>query len=151
MTEGTMSLSCIETCMAARMQEGHGINTCHKNWLKRLDLCNLRWMNVSVTRGQLYTDDSILAGLDQNDIEQVIKDIQMANLNITVEGDIQDFLGINISRREERSIHLLQPQLIEGILKGLRLDGKTKTTLSLSSKILKKHKDSQDFDGSFDY
>jgi hypothetical protein len=39
----------------------------------------------------LYTDDLILAGLAQNDIEQVIKDIQMANLNITVEGDIQDF------------------------------------------------------------
>jgi Reverse transcriptase (RNA-dependent DNA polymerase) len=102
----------------------------------------------------LHTDDSILAGPDRNDIEQVIKDIQMANLNITMEGYIQDFLGINISRREDGSIHLSQPQLIEGILKDVRLDGKqtkTKTTLSLSSKILKKHKNSQDFDGSFDY
>jgi Reverse transcriptase (RNA-dependent DNA polymerase) len=42
----------------------------------------------------LYTDDSILAGPDQSDIEQVIKDIQLTKLNITVEGDIQDFLGI---------------------------------------------------------
>jgi Reverse transcriptase (RNA-dependent DNA polymerase) len=102
----------------------------------------------------LYTDDSILAGLDRNDIEQVIKDIQTANLNITVEGDIQDFLGINISRREDGSIHLSQPQLIAAILKDLRLDGeqtKIKTTPSLSSKILQKHEDSQEFDGSFDY
>jgi hypothetical protein len=47
----------------------------------------------------LYTDDSILAGPDRNDIEQVIEDIQLANLNITVEGDIQDFLGLNINRK----------------------------------------------------
>jgi hypothetical protein len=41
----------------------------------------------------LYTDDSILAGQDQSNIEQVIKDIQLAKLNITVEGDIKDSLG----------------------------------------------------------
>jgi hypothetical protein len=49
---------------------------------------------------------------------------------------------------------LSQPQLIEGILKDLRLNGKDtkiKTTLSLSSRILTKHEDSEDFDGSFDY
>jgi hypothetical protein len=58
----------------------------------------------------------------------------MANLNITMEGNMQDFLGINISRKEDKSIHLLQPQLIEGILKDLRLDGeqmKIKSMLSL--------------------
>jgi hypothetical protein len=42
----------------------------------------------------LYTDDSTMAGPDQNDIELVKEQIQLANLNITVEGDIQDFLGI---------------------------------------------------------
>jgi hypothetical protein len=40
----------------------------------------------------LYTDDSILAGPDWNDVEQVTKDKQMAKVNITVEGDTQDFL-----------------------------------------------------------
>jgi hypothetical protein len=102
----------------------------------------------------LYTDDSIIAGPDQNDIEQVIKEIQLANQNITMEWDIQDFLGIHICRKEDRSIHLSQLQLIEGILKDLRLDGeqmKRKSTTSLSSKILKKQGDSQVFDGSFDY
>jgi Reverse transcriptase (RNA-dependent DNA polymerase) len=102
----------------------------------------------------LYTNDSILAGPYRNDIEQVITDIQLANLNITMEGDIQDFLGINISRQEDRSIHLSQPQLIKGILKDLRLNGnntKIKSTPSLSSRILTKHEDSEDFDGSFDY
>jgi hypothetical protein len=98
----------------------------------------------------LYTDDSILAGPDCNDIELVIEEIQAANLNITIEGDIQDFLGkIKIGK-----INLTQLQLIEGILKDLRLDGeqtKVKATPSLSSKILRKHEDSEDFDGSFDY
>jgi acid stress-induced BolA-like protein IbaG/YrbA len=102
----------------------------------------------------LYTDDSILAGLDRNDIEQVIKDMQLAKLNITVEGDMQDFLGININRKQDRSVHLSQPQLIKGILKDLRLDGKgmkIKSTLSMLSRILTKHEDSEDFDRSFDY
>jgi hypothetical protein len=62
--------------------------------------------------------------------------------------------GLNIDRKQDRSVHLSQPQLIKGILKDLRLDGKEtkiKTTLSLSSRILTKHEDSEDFDGSFDY
>jgi hypothetical protein len=81
----------------------------------------------------LYTDDSILAGPDDNGIKLVIEEIQAANLNITIEGDIQDFLGkIKIGK-----INLTQLQLIEGILKDLRLDGeqtKVKATPSLSSK-----------------
>jgi Reverse transcriptase (RNA-dependent DNA polymerase) len=44
----------------------------------------------------LYTDDSILAGPDKAEIDKVIDDIRKAKLDITVEGDIQDFLGINI-------------------------------------------------------
>jgi hypothetical protein len=71
-----------------------------------------------------------------------------------MEGDIQDFLGINISRKEDGSINLSQPQLIEGISKNLQLDGeqtRIKSTPSLSSKILRRHKDSEAFDGSFDY
>jgi hypothetical protein len=47
----------------------------------------------------LYTNDLILAGPDQSEIDQVISKIQQANMNITVEGDIQDFLGINIKRK----------------------------------------------------
>jgi Reverse transcriptase (RNA-dependent DNA polymerase) len=49
----------------------------------------------------LYTDDSILAGPDQSDIDQGIKDIKQAKLNITMEGDIQDFLGIEDKHRQK--------------------------------------------------
>jgi hypothetical protein len=84
----------------------------------------------------------------------VIAAIRAAKLNIMVEGDIQDFLAISIDRKEDGSIHLTQLQLIDGILKDLRLDGeltKPKSTPAMSSTILKRYMDSKDFDGSFDY
>ena len=50
--------------------------------------------------------------------------------------------------------HLTQPRLIESILQDLRLDGKkvkTKDTPMASSKLLGRHKKSEDFDGHFNY
>jgi hypothetical protein len=102
----------------------------------------------------LYTDDSILAGPDEAEIDRVIEDIKQAGLNITIEGDLQDFLGINIDRKPDGSIHLTQPHLIDQILKDLRLDADdvhTKPTPAASSKLLSRHTDSPDFDGVFDY
>jgi hypothetical protein len=71
----------------------------------------------------LYTDDSILAGPDEKELERAIRDIQKAKLDITIEGDLQDFLGVNIERRKDGTIHLTQPHLIDQILTDLRLDG----------------------------
>ena len=101
----------------------------------------------------LYTDDSILAGPNQDDIDQAIADIKKAGLNITVEGDIQDFLGVNIERKDDGSITFSQPHLIDKILRAVRLgtDGKNRDTPAASSYILKRHADSPDFDKSFDY
>jgi hypothetical protein len=88
----------------------------------------------------LYTDVSILAGPDKKEIEQVIKDIKKVNLNITEEGDLEDFLGVQVQRKKDGSVHLTQPQLIDQILKDLRLDQENVTTKDIpasSSKILK--------------
>jgi hypothetical protein len=60
----------------------------------------------------LYTDDSLIAGPDKNEIDQVVKDLQGCGLNVTDEGDIQDFLGINISKKKDGTIHLTQPILL---------------------------------------
>ena len=49
----------------------------------------------------LYTDDTILAGPDKEEITQVIKDLKGANLDVTDEGNMEDFLGINIQRKDE--------------------------------------------------
>jgi hypothetical protein len=103
----------------------------------------------------LYTDDSILAGPDEKKIEQkVIKDLRAADLELTEEGDLQDFLGVRIERKKDGSILLSQPHLIDQILKDLRLDGDnvtTKDTPALSSRLLSRHTKSEAFDKSFDY
>ena len=102
----------------------------------------------------LYTDDSILAGPDQDEISTIITEIQATGLNITIEGDLQDFLGINIDRKEDGTIHLTQPHLIDQILEALRLnhdDCTIKSTPPSSSTLLSRHSDSPPFDGEFNY
>jgi hypothetical protein len=102
----------------------------------------------------LYTDDSIIAGPDKDEIYEIIKKIQKVGLNITVEGDLQDFLGINIQREDDGSIYLSQPHLIEQILRALRLDGeavKEKDTPAKSSVILNAGLNTKEFDESFNY
>ncbi len=69
----------------------------------------------------LYTDDSILAGPDPAVLDKVIQDMKEAGLNLTVEGDITDFLGVQINRTEDGAFLLNQPHLIADILKELRL------------------------------
>jgi Reverse transcriptase (RNA-dependent DNA polymerase) len=103
----------------------------------------------------LYTDDSLLAGPDKEEIEKVIDDLQTkAKLAITVEGDLADFLGVSIDRRKDGSIHLTQPHLINQIIKDLRLHDdnvKPRTTPAASSKLLTRHTSSKPFDNSFNY
>ena len=101
----------------------------------------------------LYTDDSILAGPNLDEINKAIEDIKRAKLDITVEGDLQDFLGINIERKKDGTIHLTQPHLIDQIVKDLNFQSNTKpkSTPASSSKLLSRHSDSPDFDGSFNY
>jgi hypothetical protein len=97
----------------------------------------------------IYTNDSILAGPDEKEFNQIIEDMKRVKLDITVEGGLEDFLGINIDRRKDGTIHLTQPHLIDQILKDLRLDKEnvtTKDTPALSSKILLQHSDSEPFD-----
>jgi len=102
----------------------------------------------------LYTDDSILAGPNEKEVEKAIDDIKRSGLNITVEGDLQDFLGVNIVRKSDGTIHLTQPHLIDQVLEELRLTGNnvsTKDTPARSSVILRKHEESPPFDGHFNY
>jgi len=101
----------------------------------------------------LYTDDSILAGPDQSEIDTIIRELKDADLNITEEGDLEDFLGVNIERQDDGSVLLIQPHLIDSMLQDLQIDAstKTKSTPASSSQILFCHTDSHSFDRSFDY
>ena len=71
----------------------------------------------------LYTDDSLLAGPNRMEIDVIIKELkEKAKLEITVEGDLADFLGMNVEQRIDGSIHMSQPHLIDQILNDLRLN-----------------------------
>ena len=76
----------------------------------------------------LYTDDSILAGPDPKELDDIIEQICQAKLNIIVEGNLQDFLGVNIERQKDGSMHMTQPHLIDQIVKEL---GLTKDTVKI--------------------
>jgi hypothetical protein len=116
-------------------------------------------MNVSFTEDRLFillfTVDSILAGPDQKETDQVIKDLKKAKLDITVEGDIQDFLGVNIEKHKDGTVRLMQePHLIDAVLDYLRLNDDQvvpKTIPAKSSEILGRQEDLEPFDNSFNY
>lgn len=107
----------------------------------------------------LYTNNSIIAGPDEEELNEIIEDIKKARLNIMVEGDLQDFLGVNIDRKPDSSIHLTQPHLIDQIISDLGLEDKdrqlnptkTKETPASSLRLLIKHIDSEPFDNHFNY
>ena len=101
----------------------------------------------------LYTDDSILAGPNREEIDKTIEQMQEV-VRIKPEGDITDFLGINIEHKGKAEYVLSQPQLIDQIISGLRLDKSTSSTKDIpmkSSTILDKGAGQPAFDGHFHY
>ena len=102
----------------------------------------------------LYNNDSILAGPSKKQIQATIKRMQEVGLQLTIEGDLEDFLGVNINSTSRGAIELTQPHLIDSILQDLRLkngESKCKDTSMKSLTILNKSKDSPEFDRSFNY
>jgi len=83
----------------------------------------------------LYMDDSILTGPVPKELDMIIEDMKWVGLESTNEGDISNFLGINIQRHNDSTVHLTQPHLIDSILKELGLQAnsaKSKATPAAS-------------------
>ena len=102
----------------------------------------------------LYTDDSILTGPDEQELDTIVEDMKATGLELTIDGDVSDFLGVHIERQDDGTIIMSQPHLIDQVLKMLRLDGDStiaKDTPMASSKLLSRHEDSTKFDGHFNY
>ena len=90
----------------------------------------------------LYTDDSIVAGPNQEDLDDLMEDMKKSNLVVTLEGTLEYLFGVNINRRKDGIIHLTQPLLIQKIVKDLGQENHrtpSKSTLSQPSKILHPH------------
>ena len=58
----------------------------------------------------LYTDNRLLFGTSKSVTDKVIADLIGANLDLTVDGDITDFLGMSI-KVKGNTLNLTQPLL----------------------------------------
>ena len=101
----------------------------------------------------LYIDDSILGAPTHHKLDEAITATKDAKLQITLEGDLTDFLGLKIQRKNPNEIIFTQPHLIDDVLNDLWLrhakDGKE--TPTASSQILTRNDSRMDHDKSFHY
>ena len=100
----------------------------------------------------VYVDDGIIAGSSQEAIDQVIADLQTI-FKVSDEGDLTDYLGVNIERRDDGTIKLSQPHLIDQIIDDVNFqnDTKYKATPAASTKILNKDKSGEPHNASWHF
>ena len=103
----------------------------------------------------VYTDDTILIGPDQEEIDELIRSLSKV-FKIEDQGNLSDYLGIKIERHKDGSMEWTQPVLTASVLKDLGLDRedsknppKMKTTPANSTTILTDVKDDKDHDKKF--
>ena len=91
----------------------------------------------------VYIDNCIVFGPTNNSIEQVVADLCASSRQFTVDdqGDVGDFLGIQVQKQEDGSILLTQPPLIDSIIEDVHLQSSSngKKTPSVTTSLL--HKD----------
>jgi hypothetical protein len=105
----------------------------------------------------VYTDDTILNGPDQQEIDDLIKKLGKV-FKIEDQGNLSDYLGIKIERNSNGTMEWTQPVLIASVLKDLGLDKqdtknppKVKSTPASSTTVLTDFKEDKDHDKKFDY
>lgn len=99
-----------------------------------------------------YVDDGIMIGPSESEIDEEIK-LLSKECKIEDKGQLEDYLGINVHYRDDTSIELTQPQLIDEILNDLQLSMKDsiRETPALSSKILHRHLEEPEANIDFNY
>ena len=91
----------------------------------------------------VYFNNCIVFGPSDQSIDQVVTDLRACSRQFTVDdqGDIGDFLGIEVQKQDDGLIFLTQPQLIYSIIKDLHLQTSSngKKMPSVTTSLL--HKD----------
>jgi Reverse transcriptase (RNA-dependent DNA polymerase) len=115
-----------------------------ENLSKQLDFTQSRLDPCILWRGNtimiIYTDDTIITGCNDNEMNTEIADISSI-FKITCADSVSDFLGVNIDRHEDNADTFSQPKLIQTIVVdlGLKQDLNTRPISAPSSKILHAH------------
>jgi Reverse transcriptase (RNA-dependent DNA polymerase) len=73
----------------------------------------------------VYVDDGILISPVHENIQQAIKKLQ-STFKISIEGTLNDYVGISVERTAKDEYHLSQPNIINSILKELNFNEDTK-------------------------
>ena len=103
----------------------------------------------------VYIDDCIVFGPSDRSIDRVVNDLHACSQCFTIDdqGDVGDFLGIQVQKQDDGSIKLTQPQLIESIIRDLHLQSGSnpKKTPAVTTKLLHKDSDGPDMTLDFHY
>ena len=103
----------------------------------------------------VYIDDCIIFAPSDKAIDQVVKDLRDYSRRFTVDdqGDVGDFLGIQVQKQDDGSILLTQPQLIASIIQYLHLQASSnsKKTPSTTTSLLHKDSDGPEMTPDFHY
>jgi Reverse transcriptase (RNA-dependent DNA polymerase) len=73
----------------------------------------------------VYTEDGIFCGPDKDEIDKCMTELG-SRFDITDKGDIDEYLGIQVTRMENGTIELTQPHLINSIINNLGFKDNTK-------------------------
>ena len=100
----------------------------------------------------VYMDDATLLSPHSKSIDASLQAL-WANFNLTEEGDIADYLGLQVTRLTTGTLSLTQPQLIASILKDLNFakNTKAKNTPAASTHLLQRDPEGEHFDEHWDY
>lgn len=100
----------------------------------------------------VYVDDGILAGPSAEEIDDIIKALEK-RYDVTDEGDITDYLGVNVEKLPDGRVKLSQPHLIDQIISDMNFQESTKmsATPAASTKILNKDEQGEAHSASWSY
>ena len=88
-------------------------------------------------------------------LDKVVKEMRTSSKKFRVEdlGNVKDFLGIQVTTGNDKTITLNQPQLIDSILKDVKFQSSTKEkdTPALPSVILQKDTQGKPFNNDLHY
>ena len=100
----------------------------------------------------VYTDDGIFCGPDMDEINGLFAELGK-RFEITDEGEIDEYLGVKVTRIDVNTIELSQPHLIDSIIAdlGFKDNTKGKDTPAPSTACLDRDKDGTSHDESWDY
>jgi hypothetical protein len=100
----------------------------------------------------VYVDDAFICGPSSKVIDEIIASLK-EDFDVTEEGEINDYLGVNVLCPTEDTIELKQPHLIQQILDevGMLPQSKTKDKAAPSLTILWRDLDGAPFREKWDY